>query len=279
MQLALVTYMWGAEWDIPTIVKNCRATGFAGVELRSGHKHGVEPAMSKAARSEVADRFTDSGVTLVGLGSACEYHATDRKTLQKNIDETKAFIELSHDVGGSGVKVRPNGLPKDVPEENTLQQIAKALGEVAQFGAGYGQEIRLEVHGRDTSSLDRIRRIMEFAAHDNARVCWNSNPEDLEGRGTGAQLQAGREVPGAHGAHPRPDFQLPLARAFFPFERCQVRRMDAVGRRPAHSRSHPRDEILPARLGNVGGMTPKRLPMRDTDVRLTRITICSRIRF
>ena len=53
------------------------------------------------------------------------------RLLQKNIDETKAFIELSHDVGGSGVKVRPNGLPKDVPEENTLQQIAKALGEVA----------------------------------------------------------------------------------------------------------------------------------------------------
>ena len=77
MQLGLVTYMWGAEWDVPTIIKNCRATGFAGVELRSGHKHGVEPTLSKAARREVAARFEDSGVTLVGLGSACEYHSPD----------------------------------------------------------------------------------------------------------------------------------------------------------------------------------------------------------
>src|SRR5688572_12544585 len=99
MQLGLVTYMWGAEWDLPTLVKNCQATGFAGVELRSGHKHGVEPTISKQARQEVADRFADSGVTLVGLGSACEYHSPDAKVLEKNIDETKAFIELAHDVG------------------------------------------------------------------------------------------------------------------------------------------------------------------------------------
>jgi sugar phosphate isomerase/epimerase len=175
--------MWGAEWDLATLIKNCQATGFAGVELRSGHKHGVEPALNKAARREVAERFSDSGITLVGLGSACEYHSPDAKVLEKNIDETKAFIELSHDVGGSGVKVRPNGLPRDVSEEKTLEQIGKALREVAEHGAGYGQEIRLEVHGRETSDLARIRRIMEVADHENARVCWNSNPEDLAGQG------------------------------------------------------------------------------------------------
>jgi len=183
MQLGLVTYMWGAEWDLPTVLKNCRETGFAGVELRSGHKHGVEPGLSKAARAEVAKRFEDSGVTLVGLGSACEFHSPDGAVLRKNLDETKAFIELSHDVGGSGVKVRPNGLAADVPEARTLEQIGNALRQSAQFGAGYGQEIRLEIHGRQTSDLARIRRIMDVADHENARVCWNSNPEDVAGKG------------------------------------------------------------------------------------------------
>lgn len=46
MQLGLVTYMWGADWDLPTVIKNCQLTGFKGVELRSGHKHGVEPTLS-----------------------------------------------------------------------------------------------------------------------------------------------------------------------------------------------------------------------------------------
>ena len=33
MQLGLVTYMWGTDWDLPTVLKNCRETGFTGVEL------------------------------------------------------------------------------------------------------------------------------------------------------------------------------------------------------------------------------------------------------
>ena len=56
MQLGLVTYMWGAEWDLPTVIKNCEAAGFKGVELRTQHKHGVEPKLTKDERKEVAKR-------------------------------------------------------------------------------------------------------------------------------------------------------------------------------------------------------------------------------
>jgi sugar phosphate isomerase/epimerase len=100
MQLGLVTYQWGADWDLPTLIKNCEETGFGGVELRTTHKHGVEPSLSDAARKEVAKRFADSRVQLVGLGSTCEFHSPDAAELKKNIEETKAFIRLCHDVGG-----------------------------------------------------------------------------------------------------------------------------------------------------------------------------------
>lgn len=183
MQLGLVTYNWGRSWDLPTVIKNCAASGFAGVELRSTHKHGVEISIGKAARAEVAKRFDDSPVELVGLGSACEYHSPDKAVLKKNIEETKAFIKLCHDVGGTGVKVRPNGLPKDVPVEKTLEQIGRALNEVAEYGQGYGVEIRLEVHGRGTAHVPYIKTIMDHADNKNAVVCWNCNPQDSEGKG------------------------------------------------------------------------------------------------
>lgn len=183
MQLGLVTYNWGQAWDLPTVIAQCAATGFRGVELRTTHKHGVEIALSPAERAEVKRRFADSPVELVGLGTACEYHSSDPAVVRKNIDETREFIKLCHDCGGSGIKVRPNGLPADVPIEKTLEQIGRALNEVALYGADFGVEIRLEVHGRGTQELPNIKAIMDVADRPNVGVCWNCNPVDLQGDG------------------------------------------------------------------------------------------------
>jgi sugar phosphate isomerase/epimerase len=150
---------------------------------------------------KVARRFANTQVELVGLGSACEYHSPDAAVVQKNIDETKAFIQLCHDVGGGGVKVRPNGLPPNVPPDQTLEQIGRSLREVAQFGSGYGVQVRLEVHGRGTSELANVRRIMEVADHKNAVVCWNSNEEDLAGRGLEHNFRLVQEWIGIYHIH------------------------------------------------------------------------------
>ena len=159
------------------------ATGYEGVELRSTHKHGVEITLNKLQREEVAKRFADTAVVLAGLGSACEYHSADEAVLKRNIDQTKAFIRLCHDVGGGGVKVRPNGVPKGVPVEKTLEQIGRALNDVARFGEQFGVEIRLEVHGRGTNHLPHIKTIMEVADNKNVVVCWNCNQQDSDGEG------------------------------------------------------------------------------------------------
>ena len=186
LKLGLVTYNWGKDWDLATVIRNCAATGFAGVELRSTHKHGVEITLGAAERSVVKAQFADSGVELVGLGSACEYHAVDPDVVKKNIDETKEFILLCKDVGGSGVKVRPNGLPKNVPVEKTLEQIGRALNEVGAMGADQGIQIRVEVHGRGTSEIPNMKTIMDVADHPNVVVCWNCNPSDMDGAGLAA---------------------------------------------------------------------------------------------
>jgi xylose isomerase-like TIM barrel protein len=179
-KLGLVTYNLARDWDIPALIKNCSETGFEAVELRTTHKHGVEPSLSKEQRNEVRLRFADSPVRLLSLGSTCEYHSPDAAVVTKNIEETKRFVELAHDVGALGVKVRPNGIPREVPEDKTLEQIGKALYECGTAGTNYGVEIWLEVHGRESCVPRRVRRMMENANHAQVGACWNSNPEDVE---------------------------------------------------------------------------------------------------
>ncbi|MEO6244521.1 MAG: TIM barrel protein [Opitutaceae bacterium] len=183
MKLGTVTYNLGMDWDVPTLIKNCTEAKFEGVELRTGHKHGVEVTLSKAERAEVRKRFTDSPVLLWSMGSAFDYHTTDQAKLKKDIADTKEYILLAQDVGATGVKVRPNGLPNGVPVEKTLEQIGHALRELGEFGANHGQQIRMEVHGSGTQLVPNSKAILDFANHPNVGACWNSNPTDLQGDG------------------------------------------------------------------------------------------------
>jgi sugar phosphate isomerase/epimerase len=183
MKLGTVTYNLAKDWDVETIIKNCEATGFEGVELRTTHAHGVEVSLGKEERAAIRKRFKDSRVELMGLGSAFDYHTPDAERLKKDLAATKDYMLLARDVGASGVKVRPNGLPKEVPREKTLEQIGRSLRELGEFGAGLGVAIRLEVHGTGTSLLPNIKAIMDAASHRNVGVCWNSNQTDLDGDG------------------------------------------------------------------------------------------------
>lgn len=188
-RLGLVTYNLAKDWDVPTLLRNCSATGFEGVELRTTHRHGVEVTLNPQARAEVRRRFADSPVELMGLGSAFDYHTPDPAKLRADIAATKEYIVLAHDVGASGVKVRPNGLPKEVPVEKTLEQIGTSLLELGGFAKDHGQVIRLEVHGSGTSLLPHVQTIMDHARHPNVGVCWNSNQTDLEGEGLDANFR------------------------------------------------------------------------------------------
>ena len=182
MKLGLVTYNMAKDWDLPTIIEKCKETGFEGVELRTTHAHGVEDTLTAGQRREVREMFEGSGIELVGIGSAFEYHSMDPKEVKKNIEGTKSYVVLARDIGAEEVKVRPNGLQLEagIPKEKTLEQIGKALRECGEFAKDYDIEIRLEVHGGGTSDPKCIHTIMEAADHDNVFVCWNSNNSDIE---------------------------------------------------------------------------------------------------
>jgi sugar phosphate isomerase/epimerase len=174
-QIGMVTYFVAHDWTLETILKRYPELGLKSVEFRSTHKHGVEPTLSKQDRKDVKKRCADAGVVIWGIGSACEYHAADPAVVEQNVEETQRFAELAHDVGAKGVKVRPNGFPDGVDQAKTLEQIGKALNKCGRAAADMGVEIWCENHGRGTSEIPNMRKIMDVADHDNVGVVWNSN--------------------------------------------------------------------------------------------------------
>lgn len=182
--LGLVTYMWGAGTALPELLEVLEQARVLGVELRTTHAHGVEPSLSKSDRAEVRSRFADSPVTLVGLGSNERFDSPDPARLAGAVARTTRFLELAHDVGATGVKVKPDRLHLEagVSEEQTLEQIGSTLRGLGQVAVDLGQELRLEAHGQ-CAPLPRMARILEVADHPAVRLCWNSNAQDLEGEG------------------------------------------------------------------------------------------------
>ena len=179
MKLGLVTYLWGKDWDLPTLIANCEETGLLGVELRTHHAHGVETNLSKNERNDVKKRFADSTVTCIGYGSNFEFHNPDPAAVRKNIEDAKTYIQLCKDIGATGIKVKPNGLPPEVPKEKTIAQIAASFNEIGKYAAGLGQLIRVEVHGKLTQQIPNMKAIFEQVTEKNVKICWNSNDTDL----------------------------------------------------------------------------------------------------
>lgn len=179
MKLGLVTYQWAKDWDLPTLIANCEKTGYLGVELRVDHAHKVETNLSASQRAEVKKRFADSPVECVGYGANFEYHSSDVAALRKNIEGTKEYIKLCKDIGATGIKIKPNGIPANVPREKTIAQIAASLNECGKFAQDFGQLVRVEVHGNISQEIPNMRAIFEQVTEKNVKMCWNCNDQDL----------------------------------------------------------------------------------------------------
>lgn len=178
--LGTVSYNVPKDWDLATLCKILPANGIHAIEFRTTHAHGVEPSLPMAQRAEVRSRCRDAGFKQLSLGTVCEFQSPDAAAVNQHLDDCRAFCKLAQDIGALGVKVRPNGLPKDIPVEKTLEQIGRHLRTCGQMASDHGVEIWVEVHGGGTQEPAHMKTIMDHCAHKSVGICWNSNPTDVK---------------------------------------------------------------------------------------------------
>jgi hypothetical protein len=184
MRFGLTAYQGAKDWDIPTTIANCTKAEALGVELRTseGYAQGVELEIAADRRRDVRKRFADSAVTLVGLATSEKFDWPAAEKLNAAIENTKGYLNLSRDIGASGVRVFINDFQKNIPPEQTIAQAAKALNVVGAYAADCGQQVRLECHG-SAGDLPSIRSVMDQVTQRSVRVKLNSEPRNAAGEG------------------------------------------------------------------------------------------------
>jgi len=177
--LGSVTYNALKDFDVETIIRVLEGAGFEGVELRTGHKHRIEPSIGREERARVRRRFDQSKIRLVSYGTTCRFQSPVLAERNAQLEIAKQFVDLAQDTGALGIKIQPTGFPDGVSHELTIQNFGESLHRLGVYGAERNVEIWMEVHGKGTSEPTVAAAIIKAAAHNNVGVCWNSNPTDL----------------------------------------------------------------------------------------------------
>jgi sugar phosphate isomerase/epimerase len=179
MRFGFTSYQWGSDWDIPTMIALLAKAKVFSTELRTSAKyaHGVELTLTAEQRREVKKQFADSPILLVGLAIAERLDSPDPGQLSAQLESAKAYVKLSQDVGGHGIRVLPNDFHPEIPHEKTIEQISRALNVLGKFAADYGQRIRLENHG-SAGDLVTLKKIMEGVDQKNVGIKLNGQGLD-----------------------------------------------------------------------------------------------------
>jgi|GEM_PF-5675583 len=159
---------WGRDWDILLLIETLQEIGINQVELGEGHAHEISPALTPGQRTTRRDQFQEAGILVTGMQLTSKVTAEDEASIATLVDNLKQTIRLSHDVGGSGVRVNLGDLKGDTA---LIANTAKALKEMGEFAIGFGQEIRVEAWAGDTS-LDDLVAVLKATNDDQVRIAF-----------------------------------------------------------------------------------------------------------
>lgn len=174
MKLAYST-LGSPNWTWDEILDGARRYGYAGIELRlcAGEIDLIkaEPFATgqyAALRAQMAAQ----GVSVACLGSSCRLHEAPEKPEQ--MAHARAYIELAAALGAPYVRVFPDRLPPDRPQEESFQLIAAGLDELAAYGASYGVSVLVETHG-DLIASHLVTAVMSRVTHPCAGLLWDAH--------------------------------------------------------------------------------------------------------
>ncbi len=162
-------------WDFTQVLQHAKENQYAGIEIR-GVKGDLDLPknliFSGTNMGATRRQIADAGLKIVNLGSSANLHFLDPQKRQNNLDEAKKYIELASQLDCPFIRVFPNDLPKDQPENETVDAIIRALQDLGDFAKNTSVKVLLESHGKVIKS-DMLLHIMQSAQHAQVGLVWD----------------------------------------------------------------------------------------------------------
>jgi sugar phosphate isomerase/epimerase len=173
MKLAFST-LGCPDWELERIAQAAHAFGYEGLELRAlGGDLDLlnRPEFSSAAVSSTRQWFADQGLTVCCVDSSCTFDSVDTNERRQQIEVAIRHCELAAKLGSPLIRVFPDRIPAGATREQTRDNIASSLNEIAQSCAG-SVRVALETHG-DFARAKAAREIVELAANPKLALIWD----------------------------------------------------------------------------------------------------------
>lgn len=173
MKLAFST-LGCPNWKLDRIAQAARAFGYEGIELRAigGDLDLLKrPEFQPGSVAETRRWLADQDLAVCCVDTSCTFDSRDVDERRNQVGLAIRHAELAAALGAPLIRVFPDKIQSGATRNETRDNIAACLREVAQCGPS-GVRVALETHG-DFARGYIAAEIISLANHPNVALIWD----------------------------------------------------------------------------------------------------------
>ncbi|HEV7216733.1 MAG TPA: TIM barrel protein, partial [Chloroflexota bacterium] len=171
-----IGYMSSAapEWDLPTLLREGRASGCTDLEPRVEwkHAHGLERGKA-AAWSHARQKAADTGMAISAVALGTRLNRPTPEERRAAVDDIAAYAELAAAAGAAVLRIFGGPMAPGWSMEQARPFVAEGLAAAAERCAPFGVIPCLETHDAFWNPND-VAWCLEHAGHANVGATWHA---------------------------------------------------------------------------------------------------------
>jgi sugar phosphate isomerase/epimerase len=164
------------NYDIDQVIAMAKDHGYCGVEIRFLRGTVDLPSLEELSPRRIAAtrrRFDDAGVQVNGIDTSVRMASLDRAVREQQLASARTNLAIAEGLGARYLRVFGGPIPADQDREQTLDAIARGLGEVAELTSARGVTSLIETHD-DFSTSPSILDLYARGCSDKLGVLWDT---------------------------------------------------------------------------------------------------------